>query len=128
MSKSIAKGSKWVGQSSAEVVAEVVSVLQADGIEYITYLRDGWAGRSVQTLARSGFLDSFKEKADFFIVGGTYKYKWSNTTYPVQSVHDISKPVCLDSRKPAVAIAISRDDKRQMTTLDLGSFRDMVKV
>lgn len=124
--KSVAKGSEWTAYNGTKVL--VLDVRTLDGVEYVTYQRNAWSGKSVQTRTRGDFVGLYQEKETFFTVGGTYKCSWSQDTYHIQSVHDISKPTAPENRKAAVAVCITASDKRQLVTLSLSAFGEMTKV
>jgi len=112
-------GSQWVGMLGGNLQTKVkvryVTVL--NGEEFITYEKTepDFSGRSHTVLAsagRSGFLNAFGEKEDFFRVGG--KYTAYGHTYYVQEVYTVSNPVNEAYRRQARAIVINGNGKRWM--------------
>lgn len=130
----IRKDSQWTMISApyADATAKVLDAREVDGVEYVTYLRsDKYAGRSVRTLRRESFLGAYEKKSDFFRVDRAYKYSWTGsdgTTYHIQELYQVSKPLFPSDRWTARAVAIGSNDKRQMVMLNKDDFGSMVEV
>jgi hypothetical protein len=120
--------SQWVGKldGNADTTAKVRYVTTLKGEEYITYEKTepNLLGEMTTRLASSGrrsFLYAFKEKEDFFVVGG--QYTGSGYTYYIQEIFTVSNPINENHRKSARAVLIDQNGKRWMEMLNLWDFK-----
>ena len=99
-------GSEWVGKlgGNLDIEVKVRYVTEVDGKTFITYEKSGRVFGKPETVLSStsqpSFLLTYKEKEDFFVLGG--EYKSNRLKYYVKEIYVISIPLNSNFRKLGV--------------------------
>lgn len=118
-------GQEFVGVHSEQKSAVIRATEKLGNVTYVTYLRiftgSYSSSQAIATSEADTFLCEYKEKEDFFVVGG--QYRSGKLNYYVQELYTISNPITPNYRKQARAIIINADGKRWMEMLSAIDFR-----
>jgi dihydrofolate reductase len=123
-------GQKFVGVHNEQKSAVIRATEKLGNVTYVTYLRiftgSYSSSKTIVTSEADTFLYEYKEKEDFFVVGG--QYTSGRLTYYVQELYTISSPINSNYRTQARAIIIDSVGKRWMEMLNATDYSYVKRV